>query len=119
METQENPMLKYFGESGFCRQLLEDLDRPICTATITDSQMKELAEYVENEIRKQFPDTADRMFALWREGCDDYTEVEVDEWNAYIYGECDEAIQLWWKLFEWYAVSEIGAKYYEDLLTIK
>ena len=105
MET----MNKTFGKSQINRMLFESLPCPICTDNITDEQMQELAEFVEREVRNEYPELADKMFALWAK------EEKTDEEYDFLYEDCDRASELWWKLIEDYIVGELGAVYYEDM----
>lgn len=101
-------MNKSFGDSNINRQLLEDMPCAICTKNITDDEMEELADYVEETLRQEYPDIADEMFRLWEKG--DYTDEEYD----YLYDECDKVNARWFQLIEEYAIHELGATYYED-----
>ena len=112
-ELIDEVMDKEFGKSDITRRLFEGLPCPICTTNLTDEQMEELANFVENEVRAEFPEVADRMFEIWCR--EERTEEENDFLNN---DECDRANELWWKLIEEYAVGQLGAKYYEDLLTV-
>lgn len=104
-------MDKPFGKSEITRRLFEGLPCPICTTDITDSQMQELANYVESEVRAEYPDVADRMFEIWSIDIDERTYEDT----VFISEECDEATALWWELLEEYAISDLGAKYYAEL----
>lgn len=112
-ELIDEVMDKEFGKSEITRRLFEELPCPICTTNLTDEQMEELANFVENEVRAEYPEVADRMFELWQK--EERTEEEIDFLSK---NECDKANGLWWELIEEYAVGQLGAKYYEDLLTV-
>lgn len=100
---------KEFGKTKINRQIFEDMPCPICTENITDEQMSELAYYVESEVRNQYPDVADRMFDIFVKN-----PISDDESN-FLHYECAKATELYWNLLEVYAISVLGAKYYEDL----
>ena len=100
---------KEFGKTKINRKIFEDMPYPICTENITDEQMSELAHYVESEVRNKYPDVADRMFDIFVKN-----PINEDE-SYFIYNECDEANILYWNLLEVYAISVLGAKYYEDM----
>ena len=106
----ENYMTKAFGKSLITRELFEGLPSPICTDGITDKQMQELADSVEEEVRDRYPEVADRMFELWAK-----EEELTDEEQDFLDFECDRAEELWWELVEKFAVAE-GATYYEDIV---
>lgn len=105
----ENYMTKSFGKSLITRELFEELPCPIRTEGITDKQMQELADSVEEEMRYSYPEVADKMFELWAK--DNRTDEEQD----FLDFGCGHAEELWWDLIERYAVGVIGAKYYEDM----
>ena len=113
-ELIDEVMDKEFGKSEITRRLFEELPCPICTTDLTDEQMEELANFVENEVRAEFPEVADRMFELCTKE-EVLTDDELDFLNS---RECEKANELWWKILEDYAVGTLGAKYYEDLLTV-
>lgn len=100
---------KEFGKTKINRQIFEDMSYPICTENITDEQMSELAHYVENEIRNKYPDVANRMFDIFVKN-----SISEDESN-FLYNECAKANTFYWYLLEVYAISVLGAKYYEDM----
>ena len=81
---------------------------------ITDEEMEMLADYVEFDVRNEFPDVADKMFRLWRKSIngEEYTQDE----RTFLNTECDKANAYWWSAIEDYAVNELGAPYYEDIL---
>ena len=103
-------MTKAFGASEITRELFEGLPSPICTDGITDKQMQELADSVEEEVRDRYPEVADKMFELWKK-----EEELTDEEQDFLDFECDRVEELWWDLVEKVAVGEIGMKYYEDM----
>ena len=103
-------MTKAFGASEITRELFEGLPSPICTDGITDKQMQELADSVEEEVRDRYPEVADKMFELWKK------EERTDEEQDFLDFECDQAEELWWDMVEKIAVGEIGMKYYEDIV---
>lgn len=104
-------MDKPFGKSEITRRLFEGLPCPICTTGLSDDQMQELADAVENEVKAEYPDVADRMFEIWRKNIDDRTYEEV----VFLSEDCYGATELWWELLEEYAIGELGAKYYAEL----
>ena len=102
-------MTKAFGKSLITRELFEGLPSPICTDGITDKQMQELADSVEEEVRDRYPDVADQMFELWMQ------EERTDDEQDFLDFECYQAEELWWDMVEKVAAGEIGMKYYEDM----
>jgi hypothetical protein len=105
---KENYMTKTFGTSEITRELLEGLPCPIRTDGITDKQMQEMADSVEDEMRYSYPKVADKMFELWKK------EKRTDEEQDFLDFDCGRAEELWLDLIERYAVRVIGAKYYPD-----
>lgn len=107
-------MNKAFGQTAITRQDLEDMPCPIMASEITDEEMEMLADYVEFDVRNEFPDVADKMFRLWRKSIngEEYTQDE----RTFLNTECDKANAYWWSAIEDYAVNELGAPYYEDIL---
>lgn len=102
-------MTKTFGRSETTRQDFEDMPYPICTINITDEQMEKLVKEVEDEVISMYPDVAEKMFALWREGTN--TDEEID----FLMNECSDAEDIWWNLLQFNAINNYGAKYYEDM----
>ena len=101
-------MTKVFGKSYITRQVLEDMPYPVYAENITDEQMQELANYVESEVRKQYPEVADKLFEFRNKGINGY--ANESEYSFLYTIECDKASILWWELVEEYAVKTIGAK---------
>ena len=102
-------MTKTFGRSETTRKDFEDMPYPICTINITDEQMEKLVKEVEDEVISMYPDVAEKMFALWREGTN--TDEEID----FLMNECSDAEDIWWNLLQFNAINNYGAKYYEDM----
>lgn len=101
-------MYKKFGVSEITRGLFEILPCPICMTDATDEQMEKLADYVEAEVRNEYPEIADRIFELWQK--EELTQEERD----FLDTTCYKAIELWWEVLEEYAIGILGAKYYGD-----
>ena len=108
---QDNIMDKKFGKSAITRRLLEGQPKPICTAGLTDENMQELADFVESEVLKKYPEVAYAMFQIWRK------EHQTDEDRKFLFDRCGNASIFWWVLIEQYATENLGAKYYDNLLT--
>ena len=102
-------MTKTFGRSETTRKDFEDMPYPICTINITDEQMEKLTKEVEDIVISKYPDVAEKMFALWREGTN--TDEEID----FLMNECSDAEDIWWNLLQFNAINNYGAKYYEDM----
>jgi hypothetical protein len=107
----ENIMDKKFGKSALTRRVLEELPHPICSAGLTDIQMEELADCVDNEVIEKYPEVSYAMFQIWRK------EHQTDEDRNFLFDRCRNASKLWWILVEEYAIEKIGAKYIDTLLT--
>lgn len=107
----ENIMDKKFGKSALTRRMLEELPHPICSAGLTDIQMEELADCVDNEVIEKYPEVAYAMFQIWRK------EHQTDEDKNFLFGRCRNAIKLWLLLIEKYAIKKLGAKYIDTLMT--
>ena len=108
---QDNIMDKKFGKSALTRRLLEELPHPICSAGLSDIQMEELADCVDNEVIEKYPEVAYAMFQIWRK------EHQTDEDRKFLFDRCGNASIFWWVLIEQYATEKLGAKYYDTLLT--
>ena len=108
MKQDENYMNQTFGDSEITRQIFADMPYPICVKNLSDTQMKVLAQLVEGTLKDKYPDKAEKMFTLWRDGVDDDGELEFLE------NECVDVEAEWWELLEWYATNCFGAKYYND-----
>ena len=109
MKQDKAYMTKTFGRSATTRQDFEDMPYPICTKNITDEQMEKLTKEVEDEVISMYPDVAEKMFALWREG------TNTDEEIGFLMNECSDAEDVWWNLLQFNAINNYGAKYYEDM----
>lgn len=108
-------MNKAFGLTAITRQDLEDMPCPIMASELTDEQMQDLADYVESDVKREFPDVADEMFRLWGKSING--EVFTDEERDFlITNDCEKANAYWWSAIEEYAVKELGASYYEDIV---
>lgn len=107
----EDIMDKKFGKSALTRRVLEELPHPICSAGLSDIQMEELADCVDNEVIEKYPEVAYAMFQIWRK------EHQTDEDRNFLFDRCRSASKLWWILVEEYAIEKLGAKYIETLLT--
>lgn len=99
-------MTKTFGRSATTRQKFEDMPYPICTKNITDEQMEKLIKEVEDEVIYRYPDVAEKMFTLLREGVNTYEDFEF---------LMNDVQTLWWDLLQFNAINYYGAKYYEDI----
>ena len=108
MKQDENYMNQKFGESEITRQIFADMPYPICVKNLSDTQMKVLAQLVDGTLKDKYPDKAEKMFTLWRNGVDDDADMEFLE------NECVGLEAEWWELLEWYATNCFGAKYYND-----
>jgi hypothetical protein len=108
MKQDENYMNQTFGESEITRQIFADMPYPICVKNLSDTQMKVLAQLVEGTLKDKYPDKAEKMFTLWRNGVDDDADIE------FLKNECVDVEAEWWELLEWYATNCFGAKYYND-----
>ena len=107
-------MDKKFGKSALTRRVLEELPNPICSVCsegLSDFQMQELADCVENEVISKYPEVAYAMFQIWRK------EHQTDEDKKFLSNRCRNASKLWLILIEEYAIEKIGAKYIDTLLT--
>lgn len=109
MKQDKAYMTKTFGRSETRRQDFENLPYPICTKNITDEQMEKLTKEVEDEVISKYPDVAEKMFTLWREGTNTDEEIE------FLMNECSDAEDFWWNLLQYNAINNYGAKYYEDM----
>ena len=109
MKQDKAYMTKTFGRSATTRQEFEDLPYPICTINITDEQMEKMTKEVEDEVISMYPDVAEKMFALWREG------TNTDEEIGFLMNECSDAEDVWWNLLQFNAINNYGAKYYDDM----
>lgn len=109
MKQDEEYMTKTFGKSEISRQLFADLPYPICVKNLTDEQMEELAKNVEQDVIKEYPGMAEKMFMLWSVG------VETGEEMDFLESESIPAQDLWWDLLQWYAINKYDAKYCCDI----
>lgn len=108
MKQDENYMNQTFGESEITRQIFADMPYPICVKNLSDTQMQVLAQLVEGTLKDKYPDKAEKMFTLWRNGVDDDADMEFLE------NECVDVEAEWFELLQWYATNCFGAKYYND-----
>lgn len=108
MKQDENYMNQTFGESKITRQIFADMPYPICVKNLSDTQMKVLAQLVEGTLKDKYPDKAEKMFTLWRNGVDDDADM------YFLENECVDVEAEWWELLQWYAINCFGAKYYND-----
>ena len=104
-------MNKKFGKACITRNDFEAMRCPIYSTDFTDSQMQELADYVERELRKEYPDVVDSIFKLWQGKREELTDEELER----LADEYDEANELFWELMEEYAIGTLGAKYYSEM----
>ena len=102
-------MGKTFGKSELSRQTFEDLPFPISVRHLSDDDMAELANMVESDTIKKFPDVAEKMFTLWRVGVDDDKEME------FLDKTCAAAHNFYFDTLRWYAINKYDSKYYHEM----
>lgn len=86
-------MTQQFGASGINREMFEDcFEQPINMENVSDSEMQNLADEVENIVRKKYPDVADTLFRLWKK------EVLTDEEIDYLAINIKEAWDFYWDI---------------------
>lgn len=112
MTTADN-WTKRFGASGITREMFLDcFAEPINMSGLTDEQMESLAKNVEDQIRQQYPDIADKMFARWLQVMND--DNPSDEQYDEIAIKCSFAWGDYWTTLEKFALASGGVVITEE-----